>query len=443
MSIGLFASLAAANELRSPAFRWICRRHRPLWPDYSVEQPLDGVPDVISEVRIWARAGFDRGEGLIVASLLQGRDYQLVRQLKFPIKAGRILRSYVLTFPSYQPAPGEKLVLQLWVSKRRSDGRPANNHVIFGTSEPGTGMTPLTLNGRPTGHGALAHEFIWTGAGWRAPLAGSIPDLARLAGAIAAAAIAAAMTLVLPPFISRTMRKTMRKVRTAFLTFDRSGHRVLGRARISQRAKSLRADAPSRRRGFYVFPWLIPAFAILHYLANNQPPLSGYRTPSQSRSLSWRSSQPYSSRSDLSSRPRPWPPCSRVCSESPSSHTATYISPWANGPTTDTLWGWARPWSSGLGALAVRRAEFARRMARFSASQALCFSRRRCTRLRPFICATPSPTGELSQESVDLDERVAEARARITENELRDIYYIILDKYPRSGSPPESTTARS
>ena len=36
-----------------------------------------------------------------------------------------------------------------------------------------------------------------------------------------------------------------------------------------------------------------------------------------------------------------------------------------------------------------------------------------------------------------LDERLAETKDRLSRDELRDIYYIILDAYPRSGSPPE------
>ena len=36
-----------------------------------------------------------------------------------------------------------------------------------------------------------------------------------------------------------------------------------------------------------------------------------------------------------------------------------------------------------------------------------------------------------------LDGRLAEAKRQVSRDELRDIYYIILDAYPRSGSPPE------
>ena len=40
-----------------------------------------------------------------------------------------------------------------------------------------------------------------------------------------------------------------------------------------------------------------------------------------------------------------------------------------------------------------------------------------------------------SSEFPGLDERISEAREQIAPGDLRDIYYIILDEYPRSGSP--------
>ena len=39
-----------------------------------------------------------------------------------------------------------------------------------------------------------------------------------------------------------------------------------------------------------------------------------------------------------------------------------------------------------------------------------------------------------SNDFADLDERISEARTSIAPDELRDIYFIILDEYPRSGS---------
>ena len=54
-----------------------------------------------------------------------------------------------------------------------------------------------------------------------------------------------------------------------------------------------------------------------------------------------------------------------------------------------------------------------------------------------FYTANSPQTSELPQDAVGLEQRAANAKARFSPNELRDIYYIILDEYPRSGSPPE------
>ena len=434
VSIGLFASLLPQTSFVPQPSGGFADATGPLWPDYSVEQPLDGVPDVISQVRIWARAGFDRGEGLIVASLLQGRDYQLVRQLKFPIKASRILRSYILTFPSYQPAPGEKLVLQLWVSKLRSDGRPANNHVIFGTSEPGTGIAPLTLNGRPTGHGALAHEFIWTGAGWRAALEGSIPDIARLAGAIAAALAAVA----LHPVISRTLRKTTQKVRIVFLTVAGPIHRTLRRARISRISQLPDAQAPSGRRGFYIFPWLIPAFAILHYLASNRLLFRVSDSIAVAVVVLVIVTAAFIAFRLVFKTAAVAAMLTGLLGIAFFSYGHVYVALGDHRADDRYLLGMGASVVVGLGALVVRRAEFARRIGSILNFASVVLLAAPVYQIAVYLyAATPPPTGQLSQKSVELDERVAEAKARITGNELRDIYYIILDEYPRSGSPPE------
>ena len=431
VSIGLFASLLPQTSFVPKSSGELVDAIGPVWPDYSVSQALNGTPDVISQVRIWAAAGFDRGEGPIAASLLRADSGEPVRQVKARILPSKLLAPYVLAFPPYRPAPGEKLVLQLLVTIERE------NSVVFGTSEPSEYAASPTLNRQPKDYGPLAYEFIWTGAGWRAALAGSIPDIARLAGAIAAAAIAAAMTLVLPPFISRTMRKTMRKVRTAFLTLTGPVHRVLGRARISQRAKSLRADAPSRRRGFYVFPWLIPAFAILHYLANNR--------------LLFRISDSIAVAVVVLAIVTAAFIAFRLVFKTAAvaamltgllgiaffSYGHVYV---ALGERADDryLMGLGASVVVGLGALVVRRAEFARRIGSILSFASVVLLAAPLYQIAVHLyAATPSRTGELSQESAELNESVAEAKARLTENELRDIYYIILDKYPRSGSPPE------
>ena len=259
VSIGLLASLLPRTSYVSQTSGELVDAIGPVWPDSAVEQAFGDVPGIISEVRIWAAAGFDRGEAPIVASLLQRRGDEPVRQVKVQIQASKLLRPYVLVFPPYQPVPGEDLILQLWVSTLRK------NFVMFGVSEPSEDLETPAINRQSVDQGPLTHEVIWRGRGWRAALAGSKADLGRLAGALAAAAIAA----VLQPSISRHLDKALGRVLTAFLAVFGLARRTLRRTQVGRAAQSLQAEAPSRRRGFYVFPWLIPAFAILHYLANN------------------------------------------------------------------------------------------------------------------------------------------------------------------------------
>ena len=259
MSIGLLASLLPRTSYVSQTSGELVDAIGPVWPDSAVEQAFGDVPGIISEVRIWAAAGFDRGEAPIVASLLQRRGDEPVRQVKVQIQASKLLRPYVLVFPPYQPVPGEDLILQLWVSTLRK------NFVMFGVSEPSEDLETPAINRQSVDQGPLTHEVIWRGRGWRAALAGSKADLGRLAGALAAAAIAA----VLQPSISRPLRWAVQTALMAILAVLAPVRRVLRRAQARRHEQQLETRTPSKLHGLFIFPWLIPTFAILHYFANN------------------------------------------------------------------------------------------------------------------------------------------------------------------------------
>ena len=266
VSIGLLVSLLPRTSLIARSTGDIVDAVGPVWSEASVEQVLDQQPRVISEVRIWAAAGIVRGEALVVAALLQGPDRELVRQVKVKIKPSKILQLYVLRFAPYHPVSDEALILQLWVSNER------NNHVIFGTSELRDDSPGPTINLNPTDQGPLAYEVIWRGDGWRAVLEGSWADILRLAGGVAAAV----MAVLLRPSIATALRKAMPKFRVAVLAVVGSTHGALRRAWSGLEAQRRHAKKPSGGRTFYVFPWLIPGFAILHYLANNMSLIRAY-----------------------------------------------------------------------------------------------------------------------------------------------------------------------
>ncbi len=58
-------------------------------------------------------------------------------------------------------------------------------------------------------------------------------------------------------------------MRTAFLSLANRIHAGLRLSQSDRGARTSPVTTSTARRAFYVFPWLIPAFAVLHFLANN------------------------------------------------------------------------------------------------------------------------------------------------------------------------------
>ena len=428
VSIGLLASLLPQTSFVPSSSGEVVDGIGPVWPDSAVEQTLRDAPGIVSEIRIWAAAEFDFGEALVVASLLQGHAEEPVRQFKVPVQASRILRPYILTFPPYKTVPGEDLVLQLWVSKVQWNGELATNHVVFGASAPRQDIAAPLVNRGSVEPRPLSYEVLWRGKGWRAALEGSKPDLVRLVGAIAVALIAVASYFRIPS-------RTMRRVRIAFLTITKPIGRTLRRAKIGRRSSLSDAEAPSRLRRFYVFPWLIPAFAILHYLANN---LLLFRVSESvavfvvamavvtGAFIAFRLVFKHTAVAAL---------LTGLLGTAFFSYGHIYI---ALGERADhrLLFGLVVPTVLALGALVRGRPELARRLGTILNFGSLVLLAAPVYQIAlPFYAASFPQVDELSRESVGFDRRVAEAKAKFPPDKLRDIYFIVLDAYPRSGSP--------
>ncbi len=400
----------------------------PVWPSFAVEQVIDDAPGVISEVRIWAAASFDRGEAPISASLLRRADGQLVRQVKARLLASKVLVPYVLDFPPHELAPNEQLVLQLWVSTERE------NSVTFGTTEPtGDADTIPTLYGRPTDQGPLAYEVIWRGTGWQAAREGSIPDLARLAGAFAAAAVAATITVLLHPPILRTLRKTMRRAPVAFLTLVRPVQSKLRRAgRLTSRVQT-----PAARRSFYIFPWLIPAFAILHYLAHNLLLFPVWAAIAVTVVTMMVVTAAFVAFRLIFKTAALGAVLTGLLGIAFFSYGHVYVT---LGDRADDryLLGLGVPTVLGLGALISRHPNLARGIGTI-----LNFGSVLLILLPAYQIATDFYAGSRPQAFdpsdgfPELDQRLAETKDSLSKDQLKDIYYIIPDRYPRNGSPPE------
>ena len=389
---------------------------------------MDQQPRVISEVRIWAAAGIVRGEALVVAALLQGPDRELVRQVKVKIKPSKILQLYVLRFAPYHPVSDEALILQLWVSNER------NNHVIFGTSEPRDDSPGPTINLNLTDQGPLAYEVIWRGDGWRAVLEGSWPDIVRLAGGVAAAV----MAILLRPSISTALRKAMPKFRVAVLAVVGSTHGALRRAWSGLEAQRRHAKKPSGGRTFYVFPWLIPGFAILHYLANNMSLIRAYEAIMISVVIMAGVSVVYVAlRLILKSSAS-----AAVFTGFLGSAFFAYGHIYAGKELPDDRYvlGLGLPIALGLAMFLKGRTEIARTIGRFLNSGSVVLLVLPIYQI-VFVMVAGNFQQDLDNDAydardgfADLDDRISEAKTSIVPDELRDIYYIVLDEYPRSGS---------
>ena len=427
VGIGLLLSLLPRTSFVARSANEIVDAVGPAWPEQSVEQVLDEGLDVVSEVRIWGAAGFGRGEAPVVAALLQGPDRELVRQVAVKIQPSQLMQPYVLEFPAYQPVPGEPLILQLWVSTERK------NHAIFGTTEPGGEAGGATINLNPTDQGPLAYELIWRGDGWRAALEGSWLDRLRLAGGIGAAVVA----VLLRPGVGRRLGKALGEARAAMLIV---GTPIAGKLRLARRwlsAQDSRGSRASRRRVIYVYPWLIPAFAILHYLATNLFLLRAYEAIFPSAVIMAGVTVVFMALRVILNGVAPAALFTGIVGILFFSYGHIYLADWQQ-PDRRILLGLGVPILAGVGMLLRGRVEFSHRIGRVLNFGSIVLIAIPIFQLGLVLVTTTFQqdrnTGVLANP-VMLDERLSESRATIPPEDLRDIYYIILDGYPRSGSP--------
>ena len=430
VSIGLFASLLPQTSFVLRSSGEVVDAAGPVWPEHAIEQALDTAPEVVSEIRIWAAAGIDGGEAPIVASLRRPMSEKPVRQVRVRIRASHLLAPYVLVFPPYKPAPGEKLVLQIWVSDER------DNHVLFGASEPGR-TTSLTMNRQPTDRGPLAYELIWKGTGWRAALKGSTPDLARLAGAMAAGALAAAITVLSHPFVSGRLRNMTRRMRTAI---PPPARRIKAGLRLFQGDHGTQASpvkTSAARRAFYVFPWLIPAFAILHYLSNNlllfrlSESIAVFAVTMAAVTIAFAALRLILKSAAIAAV------LTGLLGTAFFSYGHVYL---ALGDHADHryLLGLGIPIVLGLGAFIRRSPNLARKTRlTLNLGSVLLVLLPAYQIAADLYGGGQLQTFDASDGFPGLDERLDEARDRLSRDQLRDIYYIVPDRYPRSGSPPD------
>ena len=361
-----------------------------------------------------------------MAALLQGPDRELVRQVKVSIKASNFPQPHILGFAPYRPVSGEELILQIWVSTERS------NHAIFGTNEPREGIAGPTINLNPTDQGPLAYELIWRGDGWRAALEGSWSDALRLAGGMAAAVLAAS----LHPSIARALRNAMRRAHAAALVVIRLIARTIRRAQSGLAVHGQNTATPSRRRAFYVFPWLIPAFAILHYIANNLILIRAYESIVISLVIMVSVAIVYILLKLILRSSASAAVITGLLGMIFFAYGHIYVD--REPPDDRFLLGVGVPAALGVVILLRERTDIASTVARVLNIGSVVLVVLPIYQLGLVLVAANSQqdrNDSALHEFPGLDERISEATEQIAPGDLRDIYYIILDEYPRSGSP--------
>ena len=425
VSIGLLLSLLPRTSFISHSADAIVDAVGPVWPEQSVEQVLGEGLGIVSEVRIWAAAQFDHGEAPVVAALLQGLDRELVRQLHVNIQASKTLQPYELRFAPYQPLPGETLILQFWVSPERS------NYAIFGTTEPGSDRTGPTLNLNPTDQGPLAYEVIWRGDGWRAALAGSPPEAIRFGGGIAATILAILLRLFANCTLRRVLRRSLTTHSAPIASLTRSLTAATPRlAPSAQQARSLQTH-----RNFYVFPWLIPAFAILHYLAANLVILRIHEAIVPTLVIMAGVTAVFGIFRILLKSSASAALITALLASAFSSYGHIYTAP-EEQPDSRYLLGLGLPLCLGLAMFLRRRPTLSHLLGRILNISSVFLVAVPLSQIAiVLLAACNSADTNDPNHSLDIDEQIAKARSTIPANDMRDIYYIILDGYPRDGSP--------
>ena len=279
----------------------------------------------------------------------------------------------------------------------------------------------------------MAYELLWRGDGWRAALEGSPPDASRLVGGIAAAV----MAVLLRPGVGRRLSKALGRARAAMPIVGRP---IAGKLRLARRwmaAPGSRGNPASRRRAVYVFPWLIPAFAILHFLASNLILLRAYEAIVPSLVIMASVTIVFIALRAILNGAAPAALFAGLLGIVFFSYGHIYIADWAQ-PDRRSLLGVGVPLALGAGILLRGRVEFSHRIGRVLnyASIVLLIIPIYQLGLVLFTNISQQPQKiDILTHPLVLDDRTSDAQATIPPEDLRDIYYIILDGYPRSGSP--------
>ena len=261
-AIGLIASLVPATEHVFASTGPPVEVLDVPWPGSGVQQSLGNHAFELHTARVWVTARPGAGEVRIDAALVVGPDSRPIRQFSFDAQPTTgPYRPTTLQFATGEIPREQDIRLQLSVAP------DARDPVSIGVAAADGGFARPTLNGVPAHVGGpLAFELGWRGRGINAALKGAGSELARL---IAAAVLAAFAPIVWPRTgrVAWNMpRRYARRGRQAALSTWQTA-RLLRRIRAT-RSHVQPASAATGPR-LFVYPWLMALFPVASFAASN------------------------------------------------------------------------------------------------------------------------------------------------------------------------------
>ena len=229
------------------------------WPGWSIQQDLGPLHGSVGSFQIWVSADPTAYKDVTVnASLVDAATRDVLRQALVRVSRRYIPAVHTVTFPSFVPSDGQRLMLQFGVPE--GQGR----HVVYRLANPDPTHPNIMLNGVPdAGEGPLAFAHLRTGSGLRAALDGEVASRLRLVLGLVTGAIAG----LAHPRIAKALGQLAGGVRRRAGPLRTWTERVV-RPEVDQTTRE-----PSSRLHrvltLPVYPWPAAAAPILHYLASN------------------------------------------------------------------------------------------------------------------------------------------------------------------------------
>jgi len=228
------------------------------WPGWAIQQDLGSLDGTVGPFRIWVSAERGHGVATVWASLVDASTNVVLRQATIEATPAYVPVERTLSFPSYVVRDGQRLRLQLQVATFEE------RHVVFGLSAPQPAYSNVAVNGVPdSGAGPLAFEHLQTGSGIRAGISGDPNARVQLILAVAFSVFAFAVHPIALGLIRATVRPVCSQLRRPFDgVLEMSAHG-------SNKEVSGTPTMTDAIINFPLYPWLIAASPILHFVATN------------------------------------------------------------------------------------------------------------------------------------------------------------------------------